>query len=183
MKTGILLSLWFAITCVPACGQNFSITSIPNDKRESVSRQDSISPHKITQVNKLTRPEFALLYYLQKSKVQKINGLVLITGGSFMSFLGIRSGLDISKSISFRKSLFQANSNEFNTYSRLALTGLVIMAGSIPYFINSLKNKKIAGLKLTCQKTSFGAANKACKKVTGLTFSVPIGYKEKFLGY
>ena len=92
-----------------------------------------------------------------------------------MSYLGIRSALDINGGNSYTKSPLYVNTTESCNYTKLAFTGLVMIAGSIPYFLNAIKSKKLAGLKLACQKTTFGANNKACKKVTGLTFAIPIG--------
>ena len=57
---------------------------------------------------------------------------------------------------------------------RKAVTGLMMMAGSIPYLIMALQTKH-KGLTLCSQKTTYGSFNKARKKVTGITFSVPIG--------
>jgi hypothetical protein len=57
---------------------------------------------------------------------------------------------------------------------RKTATGLMMMAGSIPYLIMALQTKH-KGLSLCSQKTTYGSFNKARKKVTGITFSVPIG--------
>ena len=106
----------------------------------------SISSQKITNTGKLTTPVFQ---------------------GNFFA-------LNFSKCNSFTTGNFHSNSNKNSTYSGLPLTGLVMVAAGISHFINFLKNKNNAGLNLACQKTSFGASNKACKKVTGITFSIPI---------
>ena len=57
---------------------------------------------------------------------------------------------------------------------RKTVTGLMMIAGSIPYLIMALQTKH-KGLTLCSQKTTYGSFNKARKKVTGITFSVPIG--------
>lgn len=114
-------------------------------------------------------------YYLQKSRAQQFNGLVLMAGGSFIGAMGIRNELNRI----FYETEDAKSGNDYKmeklSYTKLAVTGLVLMAGSIPYFISALRNKNKVGLKLTCQKTSFGASPKACKKVTSLTFGIPIG--------
>ncbi|MEO6732390.1 MAG: hypothetical protein ABIN01_14325 [Ferruginibacter sp.] len=168
MKRYCYLITFVLSICTNTYGQNLSSKAV---------QTEAIDPATLVanNIKKFTPPAFDHSYYLQKSKAQKINGLVLITGGSVMSLLGIRSVLDVSQSHSFTKDNLNTSFNENIAYSRIAITGLVMMAGSIPYFISALKNKKVAGLKLTCQKTSFGASNKARQKVTGITFSIPIG--------
>ncbi|MEJ7586420.1 MAG: hypothetical protein WKI04_02540 [Ferruginibacter sp.] len=62
----------------------------------------------------------------------------------------------------------------YTSSSKRALTGLLLIRSSMPLFLKLIQNKKITGLKLACQKTSFGAGNKALRKVTGLTFSLSL---------
>jgi len=57
---------------------------------------------------------------------------------------------------------------------RAAVSGLMLIASSIPYLIMALQTKH-KGLRLCSQKTTYGSLNKASKKVTGITFSIPIG--------
>jgi hypothetical protein len=178
MKTGILLILCLISICFNVYGQNEEIAA--NEKLRVATGRDPITHQEITNADKFTTPVYDQAHFLQKSKTQKSNGLVLLTGGSVISFFGISSRLDISNGDSFINSPFHSNRDQYTTYSGLALTGLVMMAGSIAYFINSWKNKNKAGLKFTCQKTSFGAPNKALKKVSGLTFSIPIGDRLAF---
>ena len=176
MKTTVLLVVWLLCKYqLPA--QNFSrlITPPPiatEIKEPSKEMEKTSSQNLLAQLSAKATDDPA--YYLQKSKTQQLNGLVLITGGSLISFFGTRTALNISN-YPLTKNPFPVNGNGGNASLRIALTGLVMMAGSIPYFLYSLKNKKIAGLKLTCQKTSFGTSARACKKVTGLTFAIPIG--------
>ena len=111
-------------------------------------------------------------YYLQKSRVQRINGLVLMAGGSVIGAFGMRNNSIYPGSSATKDPL---SANEIREQRTLGITSLVMMAGSISYFVSSLINRNKAGLKLTSQKTSFGSSNKACKKVTSLTFAIPIG--------
>lgn len=175
MKTGYLLILGLMAFCININGQHLNQSLIADGIRESEMVTVSIPLEAISNKNKLIRPNNDDADYLQKSKLQKVNGLLLITGGSVMRFLSNPARWEIPGNVSFVKSALNQNNYENNSGSRLALTGPVMMAGSIPYFIASLKNKKIAGIQLVCQKTSFGASNKARKKVTGITYSIPLG--------
>ncbi len=185
MKTCILLMVWLICVCIKTHAQNSREMSIAAEfkgensptKTGGVSLEinSSISPV-ITNDTQLPATNYDQAYFIQKSKAQKLNGMVLLTGGSVMSLLGIRSMMDVSNSIyPGSKNPLQVNLFETSNNSRLALTGLVMIAGSIPYFLNALKNKKLVGLKLACQKTIIGTNKKACRKVTGITFAIPIG--------
>jgi hypothetical protein len=184
MKTGTLLIICLASIYINTNGQNFSgviITNLVPQEKEANEKLDPtpgnnfISPQKKGNTDKLTTPFNYHAYYLQKSKIQKLKGIVLVSGGSLASFFGIRSGLNVYNDHSLSNNPLFNNRNKYSNGAGLALTGLFMVAGSIPYFLNSFKYKKMAVLKLTCQKTSFGASNKSCKKVTGLTFSIPVG--------
>ena len=58
--------------------------------------------------------------------------------------------------------------------AKIALTSLALMAGNIPYIIKSLRSPDKSGIKLTSQKARIAAGNKGFKRVTGLTFAVPL---------
>ena len=58
--------------------------------------------------------------------------------------------------------------------AKIALTSFVLMAGNIPYLIKSLRSPDKSGIKLTSQKGRIAAGNKGFKRVTGLTFAVPL---------
>ncbi|MDO9373083.1 MAG: hypothetical protein Q7T76_01630 [Ferruginibacter sp.] len=58
--------------------------------------------------------------------------------------------------------------------AKVALTGFVLLAGNIPYFIKSLRNDDKTGLKLTSQRGRIAAGNKGFKRVTSLTFAIPL---------
>lgn len=179
MKITFLLIVWLVIVCAGTYGQKSSGFILAASEPASVPLITPTylnAPTSVVPEEKAEASDFNKAYYLQKSLTQKINGLVLFTGGSVIGYLGIKSGLEFSKDFSLSKNLFR-NQYENSGSCRMALTGLVLVAGSIPYFIYSLKNKNKAGLKLTCQKTSFGTTNKAYKKVTGLTFAFPLGQK------
>jgi hypothetical protein len=57
--------------------------------------------------------------------------------------------------------------------SRIALTGLALVASRIPQLIRSFKLRQ-KGLSLCSQKTTYGSFNKARKKVMGITWAIPI---------
>lgn len=175
MKPGSLLLLLLMGIYINIYGQNLSNAIAVNEKIMVEFVPDSFSPQIITNPGNSNSFVHDPAYYLQKSKVQKRNGLLLVTGGSVLSLLGIKNRLDNTGSFSLKNSSFYTNENAYTAFSRIAITGVIMMAGSIPYFISALKNKYKAGLKLTCQKNSFGASNKASKKVIGLTYAIPIG--------
>lgn len=184
MKTCILLMVWLICVCIKTHAQNSRGLLITEEAKEentsaktgvvSLEPNSPVSPI-ITNNTQLPATNYDQAYFVQKSKAQKLNGVVLLTGGSVMSLLGIRSIMDVPNGYTLAKNPRQVNLFENNSHSRLALTGLVMIAGSIPYFLNAIKNKKLAGLKLACQKTFIGTNKKACRKVTGITFAIPIG--------
>lgn len=184
MKTCILLMVWLICVCIKTHAQNCGGLLITEEvKEENTSAKTGLvsleanSPLSQIITNNTQQPSanYDQAYFVQKSKTQKLNGVVLLTGGSVMSILGIRSIMDVPNRYTFAKDPRQVNLFENNHYSRLALTGLVMIAGSIPYFLNALKNRKLVGIKLACQKTFVGTNRKACRKVTGITFAIPIG--------
>ena len=61
--------------------------------------------------------------------------------------------------------------------AKVALTGFMLIAGNIPYYIRSLRTPDKTGLRLTSQKSRIAAGNKGFKRVTGLTFAVPLARK------
>ena len=167
MKIRILLLLGFTI--IGFCTMAQISTDVANVTANPV-RIRAINFNNNDSLYKLLKDQ---QYYLQKSRSQTINGIVLMAGGSVISAVGIGYGAG---------NYLGTNNDPHNAAAKyekicgakLALTGLAMMAGSIPYFIQALKNKD-KGLKLTCQKTTFGSCNKDYKKVTSLTFSFPIG--------
>ncbi len=185
MKTCILLMVWLICVCikthaqhsrgvliaVEAMGEN--TPTKPGDV--SLETKSPLTPISAN-YTQLPAPNYDQAYFIQKSRIQRLNGMALLTGVSVMSLLGIRSMMDISNcSYPGSKNSLQVNMFETNYNSRLALTGLVMIVGSIPYFLNALKNRKPVGLKLACQKTFVGTNKKVCRKVTGVTFAIPIG--------
>ncbi len=81
--------------------------------------------------------------YLKKSKRQKTAAWILLGGGVVLSFAGIAVGLnDATNNLIGIFYLEQPNSS--NSVDVLIVSGLAAMAGSIPLFIASSKNKKKA---------------------------------------
>jgi hypothetical protein len=84
--------------------------------------------------------------YLQKSKKQKTGAIILLSGGCVLTTTGMIVGFaGFSENLG---SIFgpdpNAGSSKETTGTILAVGGLVMMAGSIPLFIASSKNKKRA---------------------------------------
>ena len=174
MKNFTLLIVWLVSFCTISYGQQSTKIMITNDKVNVGFNPEIIGSANIKNPGNLSPATYDYNYYLKKSKTQSMSGIVLITSGTLMRMLGNRYSSDLFSGNSAKSPLYPNKNENFNC-SGLALTGLIMMAGSIPYFIYALKNKKIAGLKFTCQKTSCGPSNKTYKKVTGLTFAIPLG--------
>ncbi len=186
MKIRILFLCWICGICFGSKGQDFKKPAAVTDSSAlpaAINNYSNIPLHSRLSSQKIDydslQTSFNLnAYYLQKSRAHNINAFVLMAGGSMMSAVGIRNGMMGAYNTMERPEPGKGQNNyERISANRLALTGLVMMAGSIPYFISALKNKNKAGLKLTSQKNNFGTSNKACKGVTSLTFSIPLGRK------
>jgi hypothetical protein len=90
-----------------------------------------------------TRPPLTKADYLQKSKSHKITGFVLLGTGFLSSGVGLIVGIASSGS-EFVEALGGPESNGMEIGGTLFYAGLAAMAGSIPFFISSSKNKKKA---------------------------------------
>lgn len=77
--------------------------------------------------------------YLKKSKSQKTTAIIIAGVGAAVSFTGILLGIDDVGGI-----LDPNDRKNTKAADVLIYTGLVIMAGSIPFLIASSKNKKKA---------------------------------------
>jgi len=184
MKIRILFLCWMCGICFGIKGQDFKMPAVATDSSALPapiynysynSLQKNLSAQKIGYDSLQTSLNLNALY-LQKSRAHQINAFVLMAGGSMMSAVGIRNGIMATYNTMEREGPGKEQNN-YQRFSgnRMALTGLVMMAGSIPYFISALKNKNKAGLKFTSQKNSFGTNHKACKGVTSLTYAIPLG--------
>lgn len=98
------------------------------------------------QENPIRLPALEKQDYLKKSKSQKTIGIVLLTSGSVIATVGLAMTLSNVSGIFDPDNPPRHNST---TADILGYSGLVIAAGSIPFFIASSKNKKKAfGLSL-----------------------------------
>ena len=77
--------------------------------------------------------------YLKKSKSQKTASKIIAGAGTAVALTGILLAVDDVGGI-----LDPNDQDNSNTADALTYTGLVIMAGSIPFFIASSKNRKKA---------------------------------------
>ena len=86
-------------------------------------------------------PSLSKQDYLKRSKKQKTTGIVLLTSGSILATTGLAIALsDLS-------GLFDPNEparHNSATADILGYSGLVIPAGSIPFFIASSRNRRKA---------------------------------------
>ena len=88
-------------------------------------------------------PEKVQTGYLKKSKSQKTVAWVLLGGGGLLATAGLMVGMN--QAVDDISNLFAGEQQKSsNTGPVLFYTGLAAMAGSIPFFIASSKNKKKA---------------------------------------
>ncbi|MBC7875012.1 MAG: hypothetical protein H7Y01_13500 [Ferruginibacter sp.] len=81
--------------------------------------------------------------YLKKSKSQKTAAWILLGGGGLLATAGLAVGMN--EAVDQLSTLFTGEEQKSsNTGAVLFYTGLASMAGSIPLFIASSKNKKKA---------------------------------------
>lgn len=119
--------------------------------------------------------------YLNKSRTQKTAAWWLLGGGLLLS--GIGTAISFTESVDVVANsvagIFSGNNNTSNSTSAvgpiLGVSGLVMMAGSIPLFISAGKNKHRAILAVRDQPVPAGLPIAVSKNITGLTFSIPIG--------
>jgi len=78
--------------------------------------------------------------YLKKSKNQKTVGKILLAGGAALSITGVLIAVNDLNHL-FDPNYVHSNNN---TSDVLVYSGLVIAAGSIPFFLKSSKNRKKA---------------------------------------
>lgn len=129
----------------------------------------------------LRLPRYNNQFNPQTNRLQRMKAIMLFTSGSIISAVGIGHGIKGNHNIIDKITpAGQEAKYDNRSYNRLALTGLVIIAGSIPCLINALKNKHKTGLKLTSQQTTFGYAHKRGKQITSLTYSIPFGHKSRY---
>jgi hypothetical protein len=92
-----------------------------------------------------TRPsqEFNKEHYLKLSKSQKTGGWILLGGGTALVSAGI--GIGFGQAVTQIGNIFSTEPQKTsNSGEVLFYTGLAAMAGSIPFFIASSKNRKKA---------------------------------------
>ncbi len=168
MKLRLLLLMWVSGVCICTKAQQGKISPVPGNI--VANRPDGFI---MMQTDSVVSRRFDQQYYLRKSRIHTINGLVLFAGGSVMSAFGAKNG----NSVGFGPQNRHGGQNQYERVSsaNLAFTGIVMMAGSIPYFISALRNKDKAGLKLTSQRNLVCAGNKGYKKVTSITYCIPLG--------
>ena len=159
MKTFCLLTLLVTFACIRSIAQCHNIAI-----REIVS-SESLQEKNV----KIVPAEPSSQTALHNTKAIKLlpgNGALLVAFNSPKTMYGHLSNKNEAPVVNWKR--------ENLLVKRFAVTGLALIASRIPAFIRSL-NLHQKGLSLRCQKTSYGSFNKARKKVTGITFSVPLG--------
>ncbi|MDB5249188.1 MAG: hypothetical protein JWQ40_3582 [Segetibacter sp.] len=123
-----------------------------------------------------TDTTFSSEYYLQKSRDQKSGGALMLLAGTAMSSIALIMGLH------------QLSDAVFNTFSDtppkkagaatevLFYTGIGLSLGSLPLFIASKRNSRVAAtISLHNQKTLYPQQNSvALKNQPALTLRVPL---------
>jgi hypothetical protein len=109
-----------------------------------------------TQSSSLTKED-----YLQKSKKQKKAGVILLSGGGALLVTGTVIGFGAARDELANIFSEPDNEKEFVGAGILLVTGVAAMAGSVPCFIASAKNKKranrlSAGIKIETGKLLHG---------------------------
>lgn len=109
-----------------------------------------------TQSSTLTKED-----YLQKSKRQKKAGVILLSGGGALLVTGTVIGFGAARNELANIFSEPDNDKEFVGAGILLVTGVAAMAGSVPFFIASAKNKKraakiTAAIKIENTKLLFG---------------------------
>lgn len=80
--------------------------------------------------------------YLQKSKKQKKAGVILLSGGGALVVTGTVIGFSAARNELANIFSETDNDKKFVGAGVLLVTGLAAMAGSVPFFIASGKNKR-----------------------------------------
>jgi hypothetical protein len=102
-------------------------------------------------------------YHIQKSKRQKSGARVMLIAGPVALGLGLLIGNRENSSF-----------GEAGTGFIIGSLGILSMAGSIPLFLASGKNKRKANLSLDKQKTGFDYRPVIHQNITSIKLSIPI---------
>ncbi len=116
--------------------------------------------------------------YLKKSKKQKTAGWILLGGGTLLTTIGLVVGMNETEDILYAN-IFEPNAPSSNDDGTLAavltIGGVLAMAGSIPLFIASGKNKKkaAASVAFKMEKTTVvGVRDISIKQYPAVAFQI-----------
>jgi hypothetical protein len=84
-------------------------------------------------------------YYMHKSKAQKTTGFIVLGTGAGISVISLIIGLSPKSAATALEGLFGPNPRETWPGEITFFAGLAVMAGSIPFFAASGRNRKKAG--------------------------------------
>jgi hypothetical protein len=166
MKTYFIISLLaiFAQTNLQAQGSSSGYFAAQSINKDTRFHSISILTQK-AELDSAKQPVHPAQATPQTNRLQKIDQFVR---GSF----GFSNNMP-SNYLTALKDNYPPVNNLKNRKLTATVTGFALVARTIPYFLKAIRNK--AGLRFCCQKTTFGTLNKARKKVTGITFAIPIG--------
>ncbi|MBS1496447.1 MAG: hypothetical protein JSU03_00540 [Bacteroidetes bacterium] len=103
-------------------------------------------------------------YYLQKSKNQKKAAFVLLGGGTGLILIGLAVG-------DRKKSSF----GEAASGGVIAIVGILGAIGSIPLFVASAHNKKVASLSIKNQQVYNYLNQNNSRSITAVCLRIPFG--------
>ena len=120
--------------------------------------------------------------YQKKSRRQKTAAFVLLTGGMVTTVAGliiITTNTLADATIVPIFDILSGNSTSTNTSNTqgniTCISGLAMMAGSIPFFIAASRNKHKSKMMIKYQPSPQGLPIAISKNITGLSISLPIG--------
>ncbi len=166
MKHLILLAVLAFTLC---CGYSQQL--------QTDSSKNHISGQLPEQPNKTDKHDYD--YYKNRSVGQKTGALFLMGGGIVLTVVGIvtfteAASEDLLYTITLNDAP-QATDNKEKTGAALAVVGIGMIAGSIPLFVASHKNKMRARLAPKSQQLSAYLPMTSHKQVHGLSLTIPLG--------
>lgn len=112
--------------------------------------------------------------FLNKSRKQKTAAWILLSGGLITTGVGVVLA-STDAVVTVIDAGFNGNSTMDPTGPIISVTGLAMMAGSIPLFIAGAKNKRKAFLSVDKEKVGFGIPDMHNKSITGIKLTIGIG--------
>ncbi|MEO5889565.1 MAG: hypothetical protein ABIQ31_04895 [Ferruginibacter sp.] len=166
MKTSVLLVICVIIICITTYGQDYGAKFIAIQTSGQANPSPQTNSGNDTAI--FSRQNNSTAYKELSTK-----------RGSLLNFLNVQKGWNILSCDIFKGGIFKSSKHKYSRRPDLVfLKQVTILPQGIPYLLNWLTNDNNVAFKVRCQKISYGASNKSCKKVTGITFCFPIAANE-----